>query len=97
MKRTPIQAIPIHLLQMYLSSQSLDSMKRSKRLSKVRLEAILHRTPPGRLIALEETTLTGTVSNIFIFSPLDILSVKSHKIFSLTTVGDIIRIPLFID
>jgi hypothetical protein len=63
-------------------------MKRSKRLSKLRLEAILHCTPLGRLIALEETTLTGTVTNIFTFPPFDILSVKSHKIFSLDTVGD---------
>jgi hypothetical protein len=77
-----MQALSIHLLQRYLSSQSADSMKRSKRLSKLRLEAILHCTPPDRLIALEETTLTGTVANIFISSPLDILSVKSLKIFS---------------
>jgi hypothetical protein len=94
MKRTPIQALPIHLLQRDLSSQSVDSMKRSRRLSKLRREAILHRTPLGRVIALEENTFTGTVANIFIFPPLDILSVLSHKIFSLVTVGDIIRISL---
>jgi hypothetical protein len=63
-------------------------MKRSKRLSKVRLQAILPCPPMGRLIALEETTLTGTGANIFIFSPLDILSAKSHKILSPAMVSD---------
>jgi hypothetical protein len=88
MERTAIQALSIHLLQRTLSSQQVDSMKRSKRLSKVRLQAILPCPPRGRLIALEETTLTGTGANIFIFSPLDVLSVKSHKILSPTMVSD---------
>jgi hypothetical protein len=62
-------------------------MKRSKRLSKLRWEAILHSNRLGCLITLEETTFTGTAANIFIFSPLDILSAKSHKLFSPLT-GD---------
>jgi hypothetical protein len=57
-------------------------MKRSKRLSRFRREAILHCTRLGCLIALEETTLTGTAENIFIFSPLDILSAKDHQLFN---------------
>jgi hypothetical protein len=42
------------------------------RLSNVRLQAILPCPPMGRLIALEETTLTGTGANIFILSPLEL-------------------------
>jgi hypothetical protein len=63
-------------------------MKRSKRLNRLRRDEILQCTPLDLPIALEENTSTGTVANSFIFSPPDILSVKSHKLFSLVTVGD---------
>jgi hypothetical protein len=63
-------------------------MNRSKRLSKVRWQAILPCPPLGRLIALEETTLTGTGASIFIFSPFDMVSVKSFKTLSPTMVSN---------